>query len=492
MGYGGNWAPRAGQQTRLRYLEHQLASKNTTIDVKIERAMLLSALGRRVEAQQAFVELLLQAPTHFGALNEFGNCLTSMGFIAAACRVYSEAITYHPTNPTGHVNLANLLLRGGDLAGARKHYESALRLNPNHPQAHQGLGAALSGIGDRSSAKLHLQKGFANHFISSLPYRGTKPPVPLLLLVSSGSGNIPTASFLDDRIFMISVIVADFLDPSVPLPAHQLIFNAIGDADQCAPALEAAARLMERTNAPIINDPATVIKTGRIANAQRLRTFPGVVTPRMIAMPRAVLVGPNAAATISGHGFAFPLLLRSPGFHTGHNFVMVESETELPTAAASLPGDTILVIEYLDAHGKDGNARKFRVMMIDGRIYPLHLAISRQWKVHYFTSDMTTHPDYRSEEAEFLSDMPKTLGNKAVTALEKIGYELGLDYGGIDFGLSSRGDVLLFEANATMVVNPPDPNERWAYRHSAVTKILDAVRNMILGRAMDIANHNVA
>jgi hypothetical protein len=218
MGYGGNWAPRAGQQTRLRYLEHQLASKNATIDVKIERAMLLSALGRRVEAQQAFVELLLQAPTHFGALNEFGNYLTSMGFIAAA----------------------------------------------------------------------------------------------LLLLVSSGSGNIPTASFLDDRIFMISVIVADFLDPSVPLPAHQLIFNAIGDADQCAPALEAAARLMERTNAPIINDPATVIKTGRIANAQRLRTLPGVVTPRMIAMPRAVLVRPNAAAAISDHGFAFPLLLRSP------------------------------------------------------------------------------------------------------------------------------------------------------------------------------------
>ena len=347
-------------------------------------------------------------------------------------------------------------------------------------------------FGDRGSAELHLQKGFANHFISSLPYRGTKPPVPLLQLVSSGSGNIPTASFLDDRIFMISVIVADFLDPSVSLPAHQLIFNAIGDADQCAPALEAAARLMERTNAPVINDPAAVIKTGRIANAQRLRALPGVVTPRMIAMPRAVLAGPNAAAAVSGHGFAFPLLLRSPGFHTGHNFVRVESEIELSTVAASLPGDTILVIEYLDAHGKDGNARKYRVMMIDGRIYPLHLAISRQWKVHYFTSDMATHPDYRSEEAEFLGDMPKALGNKAVRALEKIGYELGLDYGGIDFGLSADGNVLLFEANATMVVNPPDPNERWAYRRSAVTKILDAVRNMILGRAMDITNHNVA
>ena len=40
---------------------------------------------------------------------------------------------------------------------------------------------------------------------------------------------------------------------------------------------------------------------------------------------------------------------------------------------------------------------------------------------------------------------------------------LGLDYAGIDFGLRATGEILLFEANATMVVNPPDPGERWAY-----------------------------
>src|ERR1035438_2065375 len=134
----------------------------------------------------------------------------------SACRVYSEAITHHPANVIGHVNLANLLLRGNDLAGARKHYETALRLDPDHPQAHQGLGGVLAAGGDHSGAKTHFQKGFGHHFMSSLPYRGTKPPVSLLLLVSSGSGNIPTTSFLDDRIFMTSVIVADFIDPSFP------------------------------------------------------------------------------------------------------------------------------------------------------------------------------------------------------------------------------------------------------------------------------------
>jgi hypothetical protein len=45
--------------------------------------------------------------------------------------------------------------------------------------------------------------------------------------------------------------------------------------------------------------------------------------------------------------------------------------------------------------------------------------------------------------------------------------------------LSSTGDLLLFEANATMVVNPPEPDERWAYRRPAVERILAAVRRML-------------
>ncbi len=478
-----NWAPRVALETRLLRLEHQLANQEITVEIEIERAALLSALDRRVEARQAFVEILLKAPTNFHALNEFGACLTAMGSTAAACRVYSEAIIHHRENPIGHVNLANLLLRRGNLAGAREHYEAALRLDSNHPQAHQGLGAVHSALGDRRSATPHLESGFRNYFITTLPYRGTKPPVPLLLLVSSNGGNIPTESFLDDRIFATSVIVADFLTAAIPLPVHQVVFNAIGDAELCGPALEAAARFAKMATRPIINSPTAIIQTGRAANAERLRELPGVVTPHIIAVPRTVLTGSNAAAAIPSLGFEFPLLLRSPGFHTGQNFLLVETATELPAAAASLPGDELLVIEYLNARGKDGKARKYRVMIIDGRLYPLHLAISQQWKVHYFTADMADHADHRSEDAAFLDNMPAVLGQKAVTALEQIAEKLDLDYCGVDFALSPQGDVLLFEANATMVVNLPDSDERWAYRRPAVTKILNAVASMILDRA---------
>ena len=474
------------QEQRLRQLDDLLAQRaagSETIATEVERAVLLGALDRRQEAQQAFVGILQRAPQNFSALNEFGTLLTQMGAIDAACRVYAEAILHHPQNPMARVNLANLLLRANRHTEAREHYEAVLRINPDHPEAHQGMGAVLSDIGDREGARRHFQQGFRNHAISTQAYRGTKPPVTLLQLVSSGGGNIPTAAVLDDCTFLTSVIVTDYLDPKAVLPPHQLIFNTVGDADLCQPALEAAARLIDRTTAPVINDPRAVMKTGRIDNAERLGSLPGVITPKTIAVARDLLAGADGVAALAERGFTFPMLLRSPGYHTGRNFIFVERAADLAAAASGLPGDELLVIEYLDARGGDGSARKYRVMMIGGKIYPLHLAISRNWKVHYFTSDMADKPDHRSEEARFLEDMPGVLGQTAMTALEQIRDALGLDYAGVDFGLSSNGDVLLFEANATMVIAVPDSSERWAYRRTAINRIIEAVVAMILQKS---------
>ena len=68
-------------------------------------------------------------------------------------------------------------------------------------------------------------------------------------------------------------------------------------------------------------------------------------------------------------------------------------------------------------------------------------------------------------------------------ALENIRDTLGLDYAGIDFALAPDGAVLLFEANATMVIARPKDEERWAYRHAAVDQVLDAVLAMIATRS---------
>ena len=184
-------------------------------------------------------------------------------------------------------------------------------------------------------------------------------------------------------------------------------------------------------------------------------------------------------------GFTFPLLLRTPGFHGGEHFVRVESAAELGDGVAELGGSggaaaEVTAIEYLDARGADGWVRKYRVMMVGGRLFPLHLAISKQWKVHYFSADMRDRPEHREEEAKFLADMPGVLGAKAMAALDRLLAAMSLDYGGIDFAVNQRGEILLFEANATMVVEQPDGDPRWDYRRAAVERIHAAVRHLLL------------
>jgi tetratricopeptide (TPR) repeat protein len=452
------------------------------IEAEIDRALMLAAADRLEEAQQALIAVLQRGPDNPRALNELGLLLVRSGAIAAACRVFAEAIARHPQLAAAHVNLAGLLLRANDHATARLHYDTALGLDPDNALAHQGLGAILSDAGDPAAAAVHFRKGFRGHAVSRQPFRGTGTPLALLHLVSAGAGNVPTATIIDDRVFQSVVMVVDCVDPAEPLPPHQLVFNAIGDADRCAGALAAADALLRRTPAPVINPPAAVLRTGRVDIARRFNGRAGVVAPRTVRMARAALAGPAAAAALERLGLALPLLLRSPGCHTGRNFVRVDTMDDLAAAVAGLPGEELLAIEFLDARGHDGCARKYRVMMIGGALYPLHLAISRQWKVHYFTADMAERPDHRAEEAAFLDDMHAVLGAKAMRALREIRDALGLDYCGIDFGLGPDGDVLVFEANATMVICPPDSDPRWAYRRAPIARAAAAVTSMMRQR----------
>jgi hypothetical protein len=473
---------RSAREAALRAVERRLATEPEAIEPRFQQASLLAALGRDEDAKRAYLDLLARDPSHFGALNDLANLLYATGFRSAAQTAYAEAVKHHPDNPVGRVNLANLLLEAGALAEAQAHYEHVLRRDPSHAEAHQGLARILAAQGNARAAQRHRRLGFRDRVVTVLPFRGAGRGIEVLLLVSAAGGDIPTRFLLNDRVFRVTALVADYFDPSAALPTHDLVFNAIGDADLCAPALRRAARLLARTAAPIINRPDAVLASGRVANARRLADIAGIVAPLMARLRRALVTAADGPALLARRGFAFPVLLRSPGFHTGRYFVRVEGPDALAAAAESLPGREIMAIQFLDARGGDGKARKYRVMIVDGALYPLHLAIAADWKVHYFTADMADRPDHRAEEAAFLGDMPGVLGPQRIAALERVRDILGLDYGGIDFALAKDG-ILLFEANATMVVNPPDPDPRWAYRAAAVERILAAVHRMLRARA---------
>jgi hypothetical protein len=474
---------RAMREAALGGLDARLAAEPDAAGVRFERARMLDALGRPAEAKAAFVDVLDRDPMHFQALCDLGTLHFKTGDPRNARIAFQILAERHPRSSIAQANLGFVLLKNGELAAARDRYARAVELDPASAEARKGLGLVLDMLGETAASRAQAEQGFRAAPVTSTAYRGAGTAPSVLAIVSYTPGNVHLQHYLTADRFEVHKIVAEYADLTQPLPPHDAIFNAVGDADLCAPALAAVRALIAKSDRPVINRPDAVAATTRAGNAARLRAVPGVVTPAIVDFARAQLAQEGGPAVLAAAGFAFPLLLRSPGYHTGEHFERLEEPAELAAAVARLPGERLLALEFIDVRGDDGRTRKYRAMFVGEATLPLHLAISTTWKVHYQTADMAQNDANRAEDEAYLGDLPGALGERATAALDAIRRTLDLDYAGIDFALDRAGNVVVFEANATMIVPTPKADPRWDYRRPAVERIHAATRDLIATRA---------
>ncbi|HTU68771.1 MAG TPA: tetratricopeptide repeat protein [Candidatus Baltobacteraceae bacterium] len=456
----------------LRDIDERLQQNPGNPELLFARACILDQLGRNDEARDAYIEVIKRNGSHVAALGNLGTLLYNAGYRSAARLTYAEALKHDPSDLRSLANLGNALLESGDLPEARQLYERAIALDPAFSPAHQGLSHVLGRLGEHEAAEEHRQAGFAAMPVVVSAFRGAGAPVSVLLLCSAYRGNVPTDVPFDDRTFMVVKLFTDYYEADLPLPPHDVIFNGIGDADLCEGSLLSAHALLQAHGATAINPPELVRETGRVQVAQRLRNIDGLIVPHIEA------VGRDELARVE----RYPVLVRAPGYHAGEFFELARDRSELESVAAALPGERLLTIELLDARGADGAYRKYRVLSIGGRLYPVHLARSTHWKVHYFSADLARTPEAVAEEEAFLRNMRTAIGERAMRAIETAAQRIGLEYFGIDFGLDARGNVLFFEANATMRAVVPvrdDPNEA---RRAAALAANAAIRELVLSK----------
>ncbi|MEJ0071235.1 MAG: hypothetical protein WDO24_23615 [Pseudomonadota bacterium] len=88
----------------------------------------------------------------------------------------------------------------------------------------------------------------------------------------------------------------------------------------------------------------------------------------------------------------------------------------------------------------------------------------------------------KQEEAQFLADWSIAFPDTRGAAIQEIGRRLDLDYGGLDCGLLTDGRIVLFEANANILVHLNDPPDAFPYKHQFVPRIFDAMSALVLRR----------
>ena len=307
-------------------------------------------------------------------------------------------------------------------------------------------------------------------------------PAGTLLVLTSLEGNIPTDHLVPRLPLAVVDWHLDFSDAAheARLPHYDAVLNIVGDADVGGAALRYAESFKQRCAAPMLNDPAHVLRTQRHSVSSLLAGIPGLVVPRSVQLTGAEL---QADTALKARGLRFPVLLRAAGKHGGESVQRIAGAAELAAAAAGLaPAAAAGLTQYYEYASPDGLYRKYRAIFIDRVPMPYHLAISSNWLVHYFSAEME-HDDRVAEEQAFLADMPGCLGPVATAALGAIAQRLDLDYCGADFSLLPDGRVLLFESNATMLVHPEPPGSRHAGKNPFIERILLAFEAMVLRRA---------
>jgi tetratricopeptide (TPR) repeat protein len=477
-------------------------SNKDNIEVLFDLASRNAAMGQFELAREQYLQILRTEPTHLETLINFAVLLVDAGYTSAAKTAYLQALNHHPNNRLANINLANLYFMEREFEKAKIHYKFVLGVDLNkHPidaehqrntaHAHQGLALVYFEEGNHELAAYHHAQGYALETVRVFQNQGNASPKSLLVFIAGRGGDVPWRSVVDSAYFKVHTIAVDYFKSMSngvnSLPMHDLIFNAIGDADSSAESLNKAIDLIDSCGndppRPLINDPIAVLKTGRLNNARRFGFLEGVRTPKTYLLKRGELDHLALLEQTLAQTLEFPLVVRSLGFQTGQHFEYVADFQDLIKFARTLPGDQLLLMEFLNACDKKGFFRKYRVMSINGELFPLHLALSKHWKVHYFSAAMKDSPENRVEEQHFLEHMNQSIGRSAFEALKTISELVGLDYAGIDFGLSDTGEVLFFEANSTMVMALPPVESIWDYRRGAILAAKHAATQMLIQKS---------
>ena len=256
------------------------------------------------------------------------------------------------------------------------------------------------------------------------------------------------------------------------LARFDVLLNLVTDADQNPKVLANLVKLLKTYDGRVINRPERVLRSTREQVAAVCAGLPHVEAPR------AIRIGPGGRAPPD---FPFPAILRLAGTHTGRVIGLVRSAEEL--AEQLVKGRQHILTEFREFRSGDGLYRKYRFVFIGGEIVMRHLLVSDDWNVHAADRArfMRPRPELIAEERDAIGYGMQGFPHGVRTGLAAIRDAVGLDLFGLDCAITAAGDLILFEANATMNFFPFCDDPVFAYLGTALARAQAAFDRLLFG-----------
>ncbi len=277
------------------------------------------------------------------------------------------------------------------------------------------------------------------------------------------------------------------------LPPHDVACIGVCESEALHPVLQALAQALPQLPRPTLNDPARIMSLARESAWRLLQDVPGCLMPPSRKVSRAELqrlAAGDIALTDMLPGAAFPIICRPCGSHAGKGLSKIDDAAAMARyldGDADAAGHDFVISPFVDYVSSDRQYRKYRVAFVGGRPFPVHMALSARWMVHYLNGDMTDRPDNRAEEQRFFDEFESGFGKRHAAALAEIDQRIGLDYYSIDCGETPDGRLLMFEVDTGGVAHAMDPLDDFGYKRPHMLKLFGAFRALLKAAANDPA-----
>ena len=269
-------------------------------------------------------------------------------------------------------------------------------------------------------------------------------------------------------------------------PEHDVAIFAVGESDETRPALERMRGLSALWPKPMLNDPLAILDLSRDRLWRKLDGAPGLAIPPTVRVTGGTLMGvARGDRALDGvlPGGAYPLIVRPVGSHAGKGLEKIDDAAALATYVEQSRLHTAYVSRFVDYASADGCWRKYRIAFIGGRPYLAHMAVGDHWMVHYLNAGMAENPGKRAEEAAAMAHFDEDFAARHATAFAALHQRLSLDYFAIDCAELPNGDLLLFEADVSMIVHALDPVALYPYKQPQMAKVFGAFEGLLRDKA---------
>ena len=439
-------------------------------------AVSLHRIGKFEEALASLYRALEIDPGFAMAYDNLGVVLYDCENFNEACQAHLKALE-HATDPDKRIaillNLAAAACEASRLEISQEACRAILDADQNHAGAMEQLAKVMQRQG-RSKEALALLNRLARMQGLEIKEGPANPEATILVLGGAGASHVSTKHLFDESLFVrltLVMLTPDQEDAPLgkvswgDLVGADLVFNALGEVEMSGWQFEAVKELAGRLERPLLNSPDRVARTGRDYAPELFKDIDGLRVPKVQAVLRGEILLPP------------PFLIRLAGTHGGKDLSLIRTECELGEYMGRTPGERFLLSEFVDFRDAGGYYKKYRFIFVDRKPYPYHLAIAEDWMVHYWRTDMKSVEWKRLEEEAFLADWVEVFGPLGVAAVSEVGRRMNLEYGGMDCSLLPDGQVLLFEANASMLVHLDDADPH--YKRQAVLRIRNAMTKMV-------------